>query len=418
MTDDTRHHIALFRYKLISPVLAEPARIQNAYFREQTEKQHDIPHVGPRLLKVSTLKRWLRCYRQGGFEALKPKQRSDGGRPRRLSQEAWALVCKKCQVFPEWTVVRLYDDLKDHDQLGDPPISYNTLARLVKLENLLPKAARSDVRKRFEQPAVNELWICDFMHGPDVTVDSRSRKAILCAIIDDHSRMIVGAQFHAHETVFVLTLVLKDAFLAYGLPKRLYVDNGAAFSSELLASACARAGLSLIHSKPYDSPSRGKIERFFRTVRQRFLPGLQETLTLEQLNVAFACWLQDQYHHHLHRGIDARPIDRYQASAGCIDIRRLSAAELDEIFLIRHERIVNNDATISFRGRIYEVPSAYIRQRIELRHPVDNDQELTLYDGGQQIATLKRVDKIENAQTFRPTTSTPAVSFAQSKVMR
>ena len=118
MNDETRKQIALFRYKLISPVLAEPARIQNAYFREQTLKPHDVPHGGPRLMKVSTLKRWLRCYRQGGFEALKPKKRTDCGRPRRLREDAWALVRKKCQVFPEWTVIRLYTDLNDHDQLG------------------------------------------------------------------------------------------------------------------------------------------------------------------------------------------------------------------------------------------------------------------------------------------------------------
>jgi hypothetical protein len=118
-------------------------------------------------------------------------------------------------------------------------------------------------------------------------------------------------------------------------------------------------GISLIHSKPYDSPSRGKIERFFRTVRERFLSILQEGLTLEDLNEAFSLWLKDDYHHKLHSGIGERPIDRYNASMGRVLIRRLSRAKLDEIFLTRHERVVNHDATISFKGALYEVPTGW-----------------------------------------------------------
>lgn len=100
------------------------------------------------------------------------------------------------------------------------------------------------------------------MHGPHVRSNNRSVKAILCAIIDDHSRLVVGHAFSASETISALTVVLKEAFLAYGIPKRLYVDNGPSFSSEMLAKSCALAGISLTHSKPYDSPSRGKVERF------------------------------------------------------------------------------------------------------------------------------------------------------------
>jgi len=129
--------------------------------------------------------------------------------------------------------------------------------------------------------------------------------------------------------------------------------------------------------------------------------------------------LKDDYHHKLHKGIDQRPIDRYQASVQRVDIRRLSRAELDPIFLVRHERIVSNDATLSFRGRIYEVPAAYIRQRVELRHPIDDDRdELYLFDNGARIARLKLVDANENARTFKPSKPESPVSFADSRVNR
>jgi putative transposase len=416
MNDETRKQIALSRYKLISPVLAEPGRIQNEYFRMQSRKEHLLPHYGSRAVATSTFKRWLRLYRRGGFEALKPKSRSDVGRPRRLGPEAVAAIRGKCKAFPYWSVRKLYEELREGGQLGDPPASYNTLLRLVQHEKLLPVSGRTDIRKRYELAEVNELWVCDFLHGPTVHLPRRSARAILCAVIDDHSRMIVGYSFSTQETVSVLTMVLKEAFGAYGLPKRLYVDNGPAFSSDLLTHSCALAGISLIHSKPYDSPSRGKIERFFRTTRDRFFSGLCPEPSLEEINQAFSLWLKDDYHHKLHTGIGQRPIDRYNASAERVDIRRLSRAELDQIFLVRHERIVNNDATISFKGKLYEVPAAYIRQRIEIRHPVDDPDDLYLFDGGARIARLKLLDARQNARTFQPAKADTPVSFADRSV--
>ncbi len=61
----------------------------------------------------------------------------------------------------------------------------------------------------------------------------------------------------------------------------MYVDNGKIYRSDMLHFACACLGITLIHTKPYDAASKGKIERFFLTVRKRFLPLLSENdLTL------------------------------------------------------------------------------------------------------------------------------------------
>lgn len=417
MEKDIRERIALARFQIISPVLAEPKRAQNEYFRKQAEGVHDFPRYGKKKVSVSTLKAWLRAYRKGGFEALKPKGRSDCGRPRRLDAEMVQAIEIKCKAYPYWTGYRLYEDLKGQGFLGDPPVHYNTLLRLIKGKGWLSTDKRSDVRKAFEVDNINELWVCDFMHGPRVKTGGRLAKAILCAIIDDHSRMVVGYAFSASETISALTVVLKEAFLAYGICKRLYVDNGPSFSSDLLARSCAMAGISLIHSRPYDSPSRGKVERLFRTVRDRFLSGVKEGISLDELNGAFRLWLQEDYHHKLHGGIGERPVDRYKASSGRVSIRRLSKNELDEIFLVRYERVVNNDATISFKGDLYEVPAAYIRQRIEIRHPVDDPREIYLYDKDIRVGRIRLVDKKENARTFRPGTVRTALSFHKGKVL-
>ncbi len=417
MEKDIREAIALKRYQIISPVLAEPSREQNEYFRKQAQQAHDFPRYGLRKFSVSTFKSWLKKYRKGGFEALKPKNRSDCGRPRRLGDQQLKVIEIKCKAYPYWTGQKLYEELCSQGLLGEPPVHYNTLLRVVKDHGWLGPKARRDARKAYEVDNINELWVCDFMHGPQVYTGKRSAKAILCAIIDDHSRMIIGHCFNTSETISALTLVLKEAFLGYGIPKRLYVDNGASFSSQLLTRSCAMAGISLIHSKPYDSPSRGKIERFFRTVRDRFLPGIMQGISLAELNEAFWLWLNEDYHHKIHAGIDQRPIDRYNSSVDRVPIRRLSKDELDEIFLIRHERIVNNDATISFKGCLYEVPAAYIRQRIEIRHPVDDLHELYLYDNDVRVGKIKLLDKKENARTFKPHNVSTTLSFAKKRTL-
>ncbi len=416
MQKQIREKIALKRYQLISPVLAEPARAQNEYFRKIAQKEHDFPRYGVRKVRVSTLKSWLRKYRKKGFEGLKPKNRSDSGRPRRVTDQMIKTIEVKCKAYPYFTVQKLYENLCHQNLLGEPPIHYNTLLRVVKENEFLNVKARSDVRHAYEVDNVNDLWICDFMHGPRIRTANRSHKAILCAIVDDHSRLVVGHAFSASETISALTLVLKEAFLGYGIPKRLYVDNGPSFSSQLLNKSCAMAGISLIHSKPYDSPSRGKVERLFRTIRDRFLSGITSDISLTELNEAFWLWLQNDYHHKLHTGIGQRPIDRYNASIERVTIRRLAKSELTEIFLIRHERVVNNDATISFKGNLYEVPSAYIRHRIEIRHPVDDPKELYLYDNDIRVGKIKLLDKKENARTFRPQKVPTKILFHKGRI--
>jgi len=416
MKEETRDQIGLFRYKCISPVLAEPGRLQNEYFRTLAERELDVPHYGRRRYAVSTFKGWLKNYVADGYEGLKPLTRSDDSSSRRLSAQQQELIRHRWSLSDYMTARHLYEQLCLEGQLGDPPAAYNTLLRFLHKEKLLPRPTRTDVRKRFETAEFGELWLCDFMHGPQVQVGRIHKKAILCAIIDDHTRLIVGYAFQTHETMSALTSVLKDAIGTYGLPKRFYVDNGPAFSCDLLAKACAYAGISLIHSRPYDSPSRGKIERWFRTVRDRFIPYLVGTPSLDDLNFAFHCWLKDQYHHQVHSGIEQRPIDRYNASTGRVQLRRVSERELDQFFLVRHERMVNNDATISFKGTTYEVPAAYIRQRIEIRHPVDAPEDLMLFDKDTQVCKLKPVNVKENARTFCVQRSDTALSFSQRKV--
>jgi hypothetical protein len=217
--------------------------------------------------------------------------------------------------------------------------------------------------------------------------------------------MITGARFGFLENTRLIEQVFKEGILAYGLPDRLYCDNGASFSSQYLSRVCAHLGVGLVHSKPYDSPSRGKIERFFRTVRESFLTDHENnsSLDLKGLNAAFDTWVRDKYHHGHHHGIAARPVDRYQISIRNFPRRRVTEETLDEHFLATVERTVNKDCTLSLHSVFYEVPAKYIGRRVELKFSQDNPGEVFLYDEGVRVSRIQPVDTFYNgSQHYQP----------------
>ena len=271
------------------------------YFRSIAEKSFDVPGKGRRIIIPTTVKSWLNTYKKNGFKGLVPNIRSDRGAFRKVSAELRARLLEFRRQNAEISVVRFYEFALDQQILGTAPsLCLATVRRFLKGHHVAqPKRVTN--RKRFEMSSFGELWTGDFMHGLQVLVPKGLKKAILFAVIDDHSRLIVGSEFGLHVNTIKIEDVLKNAFLTHGLPDRIYLDNGASFSSHYLARACASLGIGIVHSKPYDSPSRGKIERFFRTVREGFLVQIKNVeLSLEELNERFKIWLRGDYHRSYH----------------------------------------------------------------------------------------------------------------------
>lgn len=399
--------IGLLRHSIISPVLMDRASAQMAYFRQMSERDFDVPGKGPRRFSATAMKGWLYRYRKYGFPGITPKTRSDAGGFRKLSQEARSQIKKLRLENLDQSAVKFYDACIKASVLGDPPVGLETLRRYLKSENLY-RGRSVTPRKRFEMGRFGELWTCDFMHGPEVFLEAggkRRHRAILLAIIDDHSRMIVGWRWGLHENTKLIEAVFKDAILGYGLPDRFYCDNGAAFSSQYLARVCAHLNVGLVHSKPYDSPSRGKIERFFRTVRESFLSETALKLDawdLEKLSQEFSRWLREGYHHAAHRGIgDLRPIDRYQISIREAPRKRVAEEDLDEFFLVTVERVVNKDCTFSLNSVYYEVPAQFIGRKVEIKFSQENPSEVYLYDErGLRVCKCLPVDSVLNGKSF------------------
>jgi len=375
---DWREREALWRYGLIREAADErlTPRERGRLVRALAGRPVAHPAGELRSPARSTLDEWIRAYRSGGFEALKPaKRRVEPRTPREILDQAAALR----REAPARTGAQIADILRRLHADDAPGV--RTVERHLRREGL--ERARLEGRERafgrFEAEAPNELWVCDVLHGPLVA----GRRAYLFLVLDDHSRFVCGARFASAETTLALEGVLRTAFLALGLPDSLYADNGSPFVSGQLARICACLGIRLLHSKPGRPQGRGKLERFFRTVREHFLVEVaqRELQDLEELNRLFTAWYQRVYHGRVHSETGETPLARYTATAP----RRADAAGpelLREAFLWRERRAVTKTATVSLHGNTYEVDQALAGRRVELLFdPFDLERIEIRHDG-------------------------------------
>lgn len=394
-----RTDIALFKYALISPVLQQQVAVQIGYFRDVACKEHEVPHLGRRRFKAGTLKKWLKQYRRQGFDSLMPKQREDKGSPRKIDDKTGEVIRKYVSRYAGLSSAAIYRLLIAEGEAQPGRFNEGTLRRYIQ-DNGLKEPSTPEPRKKFEHDHVNDLWIADTMHGPSIRSGRTRHKVFLIAAIDDHSRVITCGRFFFQENSLCLEFVLKEGISRFGLPQVIYCDNGSLYASAHLQLACARLGVALVHSRPYDSPSRGKIERFFRGVRQRFLPLINpaEIEDLDHLNDHFLRWLNQDYHRQLHHGINEAPMDRMMRSLQNTAVKRATEEELDRAFLITLHRVVKNDSTVSIASTLYECPPMFIGKKIEIRYPSDKPHDLSIYEDDKPVAALRKLDANENAE--------------------
>jgi len=361
MEDERRREIGLFRYALVRPCVdpglskAERGRLVGALAEAE--------HLGPdgRLVRVgcSTLRDWIRAYRENGFEALVPKPRVVAPRtPSGVLKLAFALKRERS----ERTAAQVHQIMH---AAGECPPTVRTLQTHFARAGLNVRADGRSPHKvygRFEASVRNELWTGDGLHGP-ILAGSAARRAVLLAFIDDHSRLVVGWRWGIGEDVFRLEAALRRALMARGVPKQILVDHGSAFVSSQLFRACAVLGVKLIHARPRAATTKGKIERFFRTVRDQFLVEIDDGIELAELNRLFSAWLEVVYHHRVHSETGCSPIERFDA-AGAPQLP--TPALLREAFLWSQVRIVTKTATVPLYANRYEVDAALVGCEVEL----------------------------------------------------
>jgi len=360
---ERRREIGLFRYALVRDA-ADPA-LSRAERGRLVRALADREHVGAdgRLVCVSrtTLGRWIRAYRHGGFEALVPRPRVTPLRtPAGMLELAFALKRER----PERTAAQVREIMLA--TAGDQPVpGLRTLQTHLARQGLNVRGdgrSPGKVYGRFEASERNELWTGDGLHGP-LLAGGRSRRAVLLAFIDDHSRLLVGWRWGVGEDVFRLEAALRAGLMTRGVPAAILVDRGSAFVSSQLLRACAVLGVKLIHASPRAATTKGKIERFFRTVRDQFLVEIDDGIELAELGRLFSAWLEVVYHRRVHSETGQTPLARFD-TAGAPTLP--TPALLREAFLWSQGRIVTKTAGVSLHGNQYEVDPALAGRKVEL----------------------------------------------------
>ena len=404
--------LAQFRLSIIAPVIHGlfPDASRNAYYNRITEKPLTLPDGSVFQYSPKTISKWVSLYQNGGIDALMPKERSDKGATRVLPDTAIEEIYRLKQEFPRLNATQIHRQLVE-DSFIPATVSVCAVQRFIRRHDL--KSARNPSlrdRKAFEEDAFGKMWQADTCYLPYITEEGHRRRVYCIMVIDDHSRMLVGGGLFYNDNAYNFQKVLKQAVAAYGIPMKLYVDNGCSYSNEQLSLICGSIGTVLLHTKIRDGASKAKIERQFRTLKERWLYtlDLDSIHSLEQFNRMLADYIRT-YNTTLHTGIGSTPLERYRAT--CRGVRIPKSREwLDECFYNRVTRRVNRDATVSIDKVYYDVPMQFISSRVEIRFlPDDMSSAFILYDGAHY--PIRRTDRNENCRTKRD--NSPSIDYSR-----
>jgi putative transposase len=397
--DDRRRDVALFRYSLIREA-ADPALTtaeRGRLVRAVAARDHTGPGGERVRVARNTLDRWIRNWRAGGFEALVPTARNaEPTTPAAMLD----LAVKLKRETPGRTAAQVAGVIAAAE--GWAP-SQRTIQRLfARLGlNTRPDGTPPEAFGRFEAAAPNDRWTGDALHGPVIG----GHKAYLFAFIDDHSRALTGYRWGHSEDTVRLEAALRHGLGSRGIPRSVYVDNGSAFVAAPLLRACAVLGVRLVHSRPGRPEGRGKIERFFRTVRDQFLVEVTSrgVADLVEMNRLFAAWVETVYHRRVHSETKATPLARFVAG-GPFAIP--TPAQLHEAFLWSEQRSVTKTATVSLHGNTFEVDAALVGRRVEcVFDPFDLTTIAVRYQGRAMGAGVARVIGRHTHPMARPETA-------------
>ncbi len=374
MTEEQKKQVAAFRFGVICE-LVNGARLnageQAQLIREKCARRlWQIQHSEKTRISRGTILRWVRRYRAGNgkLESLYPQDRSDRGKSRALDEESALGLIQLRQEMPRATVGKLIEQMQTRGMLNPATtLCPSTVYRLLHEHRLQHPQASAD-RRKFEAECVNDLWQSDVMHGPQVLAGGKRRKAYLIAVVDDHSRLITHAGFYFNERLSSYVDALKQAVATRGLPRKLYVDNGSAFRCRQLEHICASLGTALIHSKPYTPQGRGKIERFFRTVRAELLTGFKGQSLVELNKVLdLGLSLEEVCRRRPHGATGQSPFARFAEN---LTASAPAPENLNDFFRHSARRRVAKDRTVVLNGSLYEAPVALIGCQVELLyHP-------------------------------------------------
>jgi putative transposase len=264
MTEDEKQEVAAFRFGIICEFVngtnldhGEKERL----LQEKSARKWDIPYSDKTRISRSTMLRWISLYNDGNqkLSSLYPEERNDRGRCRSLDDETSLELINLRKQKPGVPVMQLIEEMRSKG-LVTPGITLtpSTVYRFLHRHNLMVHPAPGpEDRRKFEAQLPNDLWQADVMHGPRVDCGGKQKKTYLIALVDDHSRLIPHSEFYLSEKLACWLDAFEKAVAKRGLPRKIFVDNGAAFRSKHFETVAASLGIALVRSRPYKPQGKG-----------------------------------------------------------------------------------------------------------------------------------------------------------------
>ncbi|TAJ19368.1 MAG: IS481 family transposase [Dehalococcoidia bacterium] len=410
-TEQGRLDVALFRYGVVADLLQRDvsSKQRGEFMRQKIARDWEMPgREDPVRLAETTIRGWMRAYKAGNLEALKPRVRSDLGRSRVIPTALADLLCEMKEEDRGRSVELCMRIAKESGQVpADLVLRPSSVWRLFSARGLMvprPEDAAAEDRRRFAYAEAGQLWMSDVMHGPSIPdAKGHKHKTYLVALLDDATRLVPYCAFRFSEGVEALLAVFRESILRRGLPARLFVDNGSAFRSLRLVEVCARLGITLIRAAPYSPASKGKIERWFRTCRAAWLSQVlvPKIADLGELNRQLWAWVETVYHRTPHSGLAGMtPLDKWLATSQGVRFPD-DTIDLDDVFRARAIRQVYKDRTVSLAGRAYEVDASLVGERVELRYDPDRLDRVWVHHQGKLVGEARPVDAYANCFVHR-----------------
>ena len=346
-----------------------------------------------------TIQTWYSRYQKDGVTSMTGKARSDKGATRKVEPEQLleAIEQVRSSFRGKPNVTAVYRACIERGLLERRLVAPNTFRRIVKRYELLKPDAESENKRRqaFAKAHANQLWQADTMYGPYVRHGGGHVQSKLIAFVDDASRVCCHAEFFLSETTETLIRALRSALYKRGVPEAFYVDNGGIYSSKEITQICQRLGTLLCHAPVRDGAAKGKVERFFRTVRMSFLTRALDLSSVDALNRAFVCWVEDEYNAREHSTLGMRPIDRFGLDLGRIRFLPPSSVS-DELFFVEVDRKVLADNTFSLKNTRFEAPRDLRKRTIQVRFDRARFDRAIVYFKAERMGVARPVDFVAN----------------------
>jgi putative transposase len=346
------------------------------------------------------LRRYLAQYRSEGFSGLKPNGRKSGRISEAIPVEILEQAILLRRQVPSRSITQIiqileWEGLAEPGQIKRSTLQEKLAERGYSARHMKLYAESGTSARRYQRKYRNQLWHSDLKYGPYLPIGAGGQKkqVYLVIFIDDATRFVLHGQFYPMMDQIIVEDSFRQSILKYGVPERVYFDNGSQYRTKWMTRACSKMGIRLLYARPYSPESTGKPERFNRFV-DSFLAevSLEKPQTLDRLNQLFAVWLEECYQHKPHSGLSGNitPHTAYQSDKQ--PLRYIDPEIMASAFMHCEDRKVDKSGCISFQGRKYEVGLNFIGCKVSVIYDPANTSELTIeYEGHKPVTARPMV---------------------------